>query len=212
MFFDMGYNGGLNKRGYYRRNHGMIHKSSMNFGSKILTNIFGGGLSLTGTLGRSLLEESNKCPDLENKKVKHFNPIRQRFKYIILGTIAILCPILGFVLYEFFNWWIFFSILICGFIETAICISMTIPNGKNNFIYKEEEQYVKKACNGNLNILRVLFIILFVLNLYPFLSNDLYLMSYILLCLKLFLNIDLIRASFKHEINTEEYANVVMSK
>lgn len=208
----MGYNGGINKRGYYRRNHGMASKSSMKFGSKILSNFVGGSLDMISLLGKSVLKESYEYPNLEDKKVKHFNPIRQRVKYIVFGIIAIFCPIVGFVLFEFFNWWMFFSVLICGFIETVICISMISVDSENNFIYKEEEQYVKKACNSNLNILKVLFIILFVLNLYPFLSNDLYFISYMLLCLKLVMNIDLIRASFKHEINTEEYANVVVSK
>ncbi|HJG88351.1 hypothetical protein [Barnesiella viscericola] len=204
----MGYNGGINKRGYYRRNHGMISKSSMNFGSKILTNSFLGGLGLMGSLKRNLLEESNKYPDLENKKVKHFNPIHQRLKFVIFGIIAILCPIAGFVLFEFFNWWIFFSVLICGFIEIAICMFMISPNAENSYVYKAEEQYVKKVCNGNLNILRGLFIILFALNLYPILF-DLSIISYVLVCLKLLITADLIRASFKREINIEAYANVI---
>jgi hypothetical protein len=32
----MGYNGGINKRGYYRRNNGMYKKSSSKFGEKLL--------------------------------------------------------------------------------------------------------------------------------------------------------------------------------
>ncbi len=208
----MGYNGGTNKRGYYRRNHGMNSKSSMKYGSNFLANIFSGGLELVDALGRSSLGFSSEIPNLEDIKIKHFNPIHQRIKYIIFGIIAILCPILGCILFEFFNWWIFFSVLICGFIETCICLPMTFTNRKNNYIYKDEEQYVKKICRGNLNILRVLFIILFILNLYPFLSHDLYLISYIFVCLKLWVNMDLIRASFKNEINTEVYANVVMNR
>ena len=42
----MGYNGGINKRGYYRREHGMYKKSSYRFGEKILSNFIKGGISL----------------------------------------------------------------------------------------------------------------------------------------------------------------------
>ena len=45
----MGYNGGVNKRGYYRRNHGMYKKSSYRSGEKILSGIILGGLGLLAT-------------------------------------------------------------------------------------------------------------------------------------------------------------------
>lgn len=42
----MGYNGGINKRGYYRRKHGMFRKSSYRSGEKILSGFILGGLGL----------------------------------------------------------------------------------------------------------------------------------------------------------------------
>ena len=45
----MGYNGGINKRGYYRRNHGMYRKSSYRSGEKILSGLILGGLGLVAT-------------------------------------------------------------------------------------------------------------------------------------------------------------------
>ena len=45
----MGYNGGINKRGYYRRYHGMYRKSSYRSGEKILSGLILGGLELIST-------------------------------------------------------------------------------------------------------------------------------------------------------------------
>lgn len=42
----MGYNGGINKRGYYRRYHGMYSKSSYRSSEKILSGLILGGLGL----------------------------------------------------------------------------------------------------------------------------------------------------------------------
>lgn len=42
----MGYNGGINKRGYYRRYHGMYRKSSGRSGEKIVSGLILGGLGL----------------------------------------------------------------------------------------------------------------------------------------------------------------------
>lgn len=140
----MGYNGGVNKRGYYRRNHGMYSKSSIKSGSRILSNIFLGGLGMMISLGNSLSEDSNSGLAVQKTKVKHFNPMDQTKKFIIYGIIAILCPIAGFFLFVYANWWIFFSVLICGFIETVICFSI-IPGKTNNYIYTSEVENVKKG-------------------------------------------------------------------
>ena len=42
----MGYNGGINKRGYYRRQNGMYKKSSYRYGEKILSNFIKVGIGL----------------------------------------------------------------------------------------------------------------------------------------------------------------------
>lgn len=49
----MGYNGGTNKRGYYRRYHGMYRKSSYRSGEKILSGLILGGLGLIATAASS---------------------------------------------------------------------------------------------------------------------------------------------------------------
>ena len=49
----MGYNGGINKRGYYRRYHGMYRKSSYRSGEKILSSLIIGGLELISTAASS---------------------------------------------------------------------------------------------------------------------------------------------------------------
>ncbi|MBS7293115.1 MAG: hypothetical protein KIG75_05760 [Bacteroidales bacterium] len=51
----MGYNGGTNKRGYYRRNHGMYSQSSYRSGEKILSNFLLGALGLLATAASALL-------------------------------------------------------------------------------------------------------------------------------------------------------------
>lgn len=49
----MGYNGGVNKRGYYRRYHGMYRKSSYRSGEKILSGLIISGLGLISTAASS---------------------------------------------------------------------------------------------------------------------------------------------------------------
>lgn len=49
----MGYNGGINKRGYYRRYHGMYRKSSGRSGEKILSGLILGGLGLVAAAASS---------------------------------------------------------------------------------------------------------------------------------------------------------------
>lgn len=59
LFNDMGYNGGINKRGYYRRNHGMYRKSSYRSGEKILSGLILGGLGLVATAVSSASSPNN---------------------------------------------------------------------------------------------------------------------------------------------------------
>lgn len=49
----MGYNGGINKRGYYRRYHGMYSKSSCRFGDKLFSGLILGSLRLISTAASS---------------------------------------------------------------------------------------------------------------------------------------------------------------
>lgn len=55
----MGYNGGINKRGYYRRNHGMYRKSSYRSGEKILSGLLLGGLGLLAVAASSASSPQN---------------------------------------------------------------------------------------------------------------------------------------------------------
>ena len=71
----MGYNGGINKRGYYRRNHGMYKKSSYRTGERLLGNIFSGGIGLlslladTGDARKSISYSKSSKSDLYIPKI-----------------------------------------------------------------------------------------------------------------------------------------------
>lgn len=190
----MGYNGGTNKRGYYRRNNGMYSKSSMKSGSRIFTNFLLGSIGLIGSLGKALLEESNNISDVKSTNNKQSNPKQEKIKYIIFFIIAILCPIIGYILFYYANWSMFFSILIFGFIETIMCL-ITIPIlNENNPIYKTQNgSNIKKR---TINIIRCIYITLFILNLYPFISDYFFDLPITLIFFKLFLNCLFIKDSF----------------
>lgn len=64
----MGYNGGINKRGYYRRNHGMFSKSSYRSGGKILSNLIIGGLGLLDFGFSPLFDIADSSPNLTTEK------------------------------------------------------------------------------------------------------------------------------------------------
>lgn len=167
----MGYNGGTNKRGYYRRYNGMYSKSSGKSGSKLITNAILGGLGLISTIGAAIADSSIDTPAANDFKEKHFSPIKQRRKLIIGGILALLCPVAGFITFQYAYWWMFSSVLLFGFIELLIIFSITTVEGhisnEINYIYENEIESTTKACKTNRIILRVLTILLFVLNLYP---------------------------------------------
>lgn len=167
----MGYNGGTNKRGYYRRYNGMYSKSSVKSGSKLITNTILGGLGLISTIGAAIADSSIDSPAADDFKEKHFSAIKQRRKLIIGGILALLCPVAGFITFQYAYWWMFCSVLLFGFIELLIIFSITTVEGhisnEINYIYENEIESTTKACKTNRIILRVLTILLFVLNLYP---------------------------------------------
>lgn len=166
----MGYNGGTNKRGYYRRYNGMYSKSSMRSGSKIVSNSILGGLGLISAVGSAVSELADSVPDSALYKREHFDPEWQNTKYVIGGFFAILCPIAGAVTFAWAGWWMFCSILLFGFIETCICASIfdiefKFQNGA--YIYEDEIASTAVECKKNFNILKAIFIILACLNIYP---------------------------------------------
>lgn len=167
----MGYNGGTNKRGYYRRNHGMYSKSSYKFGEKILSNTILGGLGLIAAAGSALADASDSLPTDIDRKPKHFDAKKQNRQFIGWGIIALLCPIAGFLTFEYADFWMFFSVLIFGFIETVIVVAISTPANnawhEKDYIYEDEVDSTAKNCKKNRRILIGLYIALFILNLYP---------------------------------------------
>lgn len=59
----MGYNGGINKRGYYRRQNGMYKKSSYRYGEKILSNFIKVGIGLITDVANSADLSSSDISD-----------------------------------------------------------------------------------------------------------------------------------------------------
>ena len=124
-------------------------KIALSFGVNITTNSYAGPLRL----------EKVTTP-------KHFSPIKQRQQFIIWGIVAMLCPIAGFLTYEYADWSMFYSVLISFSIELLVVIHIS-THRVNDYIFKDEIENVQVACMVNRKILTVLFIVLFILNLYP---------------------------------------------
>lgn len=172
----MGYNGGINKRGYHRRKNGMYSKSSMKSGSKILSDSIFLGLGLLSLAGKAITDIANNSPTSTITKEIHFSPKKQRRKFIIYAILAILCPIAGCLTYIFADWFMFFSVVFWGFIEICICTYFFLATEKHApdldkiyYIYEDEKDTVSKECEINLQLFKIPSIILFVLNLYPIL-------------------------------------------
>lgn len=181
----MGYNGGINKRGYYRRNHNMISKSSVNFGMRVMDKaLFGWTKALkSNSKGRSY------CSSPLVRKAQHFNPKRQKCDYIIWGIFAVSCPIVGILLFFLEDWCVFFTIAIFGFVEFMFLVWLGIFEKEalefydNHpfiyyYLYQDEVEQVVVEVNKNIKLQKVILLTVFVLNLYPivFLLIDLILM------------------------------------
>ena len=167
----MGYNGGINKRGYYRRYSGMVSKSSYRSGGKIASNAILGGLGLLGAGINALSEIADSAPDIMESDYRHFSPRRHCLKHIICGIIALLCPIASFATFTFVGWPIFFSILLFGIVEIIPCaascnLEMDLTYGR--YYYQHEVEELVSKCKRNIKIQIVFLITLFILNLYPF--------------------------------------------
>ena len=70
----MGYNGGTNKRGYYRRFNGMQSKSTYKSGEKILENAILGSLGLVALAGKAVVDLAKNAPMPTENNRKHFSP------------------------------------------------------------------------------------------------------------------------------------------
>lgn len=70
----MGYNGGINKRGYYRRNHGMYRKSSYRSGEKILSGLLLGGLGLVAVAASSASSPQKSSKNKAKATANQYTP------------------------------------------------------------------------------------------------------------------------------------------
>ncbi|MBR4157190.1 MAG: hypothetical protein IKU01_10920 [Bacteroidales bacterium] len=94
---------------------------------------------------------------------KHYSSKKHKIGIIIGGILDLLCPIGGFVTFYFFDWFMFFSVLVFGIIE--IIISVIIIGLKDNkYIYQDETDIVSNEYNKNENIIITLLIGMIILN------------------------------------------------
>lgn len=161
----MGYNGGINKRGYYRRNNGMYSKSASKRGSKIMDNTLIAGLGLFSILGGALIDAANNyVPQL-----KPLNIMLNKFKFLICTIIALSCPILGWYMCVFEYWWISGSLFVFGIIEFfAFAFINAFPYELEKEYYFEKAQFNKQVNHSRKILLGGLIVnsMLAVLNTY----------------------------------------------
>lgn len=225
----MGYNGGINKRGYYKRGHGMYSKAADKSVEKILTNIILVGLGLLKIGVRTSADIADKLQTNIDTKTKHFSPKQQRTKIYIWGIIALLCPIGGFLAFTYADWWMFFCVIVFGCFETFAIEHISQRERSSwhdkDYIYEEEIKSVQTECKTNRKILIALYISLFILNLYPIalyildsidIFNTIYIpintwnggetaLPFIIVILKLALNAFFIIDIFHDNIKVETY-------
>lgn len=199
----------------------MASKSSYKSGSRILTNTIFGGLGLIAAIGKEISSSSTSDSlDILNAKPEHFSPQKQKLRFILLGAAALMCPIIGCIVFEVADWWMFFSVLVFGFFEMAIVVFILPYGDTKYYIYEDEKDIVDIKCKRNLIILRALFIVLLIFNLYPLIllildftsfssflyTNGIYILGWdggellglnlILISIKLFINAMLIKEAF----------------
>lgn len=166
----MGYNGGTNKRGYYRRFNGMYSKSSYRSGEKILSNFILGGVGLLATGAKAISKMSDNMPYDNLYKEEHLNLRIQKAKYIICGILSIICPIAGYISHAYYGWWLFFSMLIFGGISVIInCITALFETNFTfgKYIYEDELEHMTLECRKILKTHKIFMIAASILNIYP---------------------------------------------
>lgn len=116
---------------------------------------------------------------------KHYNPKKHKNGIIIGGILALLCPIVGFITFYYFDWFMFFSVLVSGFIETIILfiilsreIIVYIDNdlyGRvidyDKFIYEDELDDISIQYCKNENVVAWIITLITILDLYPFMLS-----------------------------------------
>ena len=160
---------------------------SFRAGSKIADNVTK-GLLLGGLVGADYIYRKSKqprsqCRPLTKRELQEFEELElafaKPFKFtnaiiaqLIASLFALSFPILGAYLYCYEDWWMFFSVLICGMIELCLLVpsSMLIDD-------KIDSQWKFSATNKNKQIRQVKILlwlslitnaILIILNSYPF--------------------------------------------
>lgn len=171
----MGYNGGVNKRGYYRRFNGGASKSSFNAGSKIFDKCLFGWTSLVKST-----DNSSRQSFLLNEECiwRHYNPKLQILECIVLSIFAFGCSIGGILMFLLEEWPIFLTIAVFGFLEWFFLIGMgwldedVLAFYKNNgaisyYIYDDEIETSLNHCNKIVNLQKAIYVVSFLLNMYP---------------------------------------------
>lgn len=134
----MGYNGGINKRGYYRRNNGMYSKSASKKTGKIVGDTFATGIGLFSALGSLPNEAINKCVS----EPKQLDMTSNEFSFFVRTIIAIMCPILGFYFCYFEYWSLTSSLILFGAIEFLVFVAINVfPYDLQNEYYFERSLF-----------------------------------------------------------------------
>lgn len=113
---------------------------------------------------------------------KHYNPKKHKIGIIIGGILALLCPIAGFITFYYFDWFMFFSVIVFGVIETVIfciilnreittCLEVSTGNvyaPYDKFIYQDELDIISTPYCKNENTISWIITLTTMLNFYPF--------------------------------------------
>lgn len=167
----MGYNGGVNKRGYYRRNNGMYKKSSYKSGERLIGNIIASGIGLLCSFSDLNIDSTQ----IEKQPPKEINIKKIKTKTIICNVIIFLCPIFTILTYEYANWRIFFAVFLWGIIEIVSSNFLTLGNdfcNKYKINLKDREITIKTIRHTH-NISKIVLCISMILNTLPFLIDSL---------------------------------------
>lgn len=153
---------------------------------------------------------------------KHYNPKKHKNGIIIGGILALLCPIVGFITFHYFDWFMFFSVILFGGIEVLVFMitlddenTYCLENSSGDimyshvykYIYQDEFDSISKDYCENLNIIIRIMIATSIINLYPFIFFFLGLwdldfgseITFILALLVVFLNIHFIVVALKNK-------------
>lgn len=96
---------------------------------------------------------------------QHYN-YKKHIIVIICSILALACPIVGYITYVYGDWWMFFSVLVFGFLETIFCICADSSHYPC-YIYQDEIEWITRKIRTNNRINIITSILLLILNFYP---------------------------------------------